>query len=287
VSVITKIFVVLATILAVLLVPLVIAYVNNTAEFRDRWLQTQQALRVAEQAAANAQADLQALQAAQNQTIANLEQDKSQLRGRIDELMSQLAQKDGELIVLRDQVASLTDQVSRLAAGNEQATQLIADLQQEVSDTREQWLNAQQQLVELNDQLQEKTTTVQTLTDRVRLLREQMTNLQDQLVEARQQQVARAEPQPAGAEQPILAPIPEQPIQGIVTKIDQVGGETFAEVNVGANDDVREDMQFIVHDAGQYVASLRITAVDLNRSVGRVTLADGEVHPNLQVLATE
>ena len=63
---------------------------------------------------------------------------------------------------------------------------------------------------------------------------------------------------------------------------------TLAEINAGSRDGVQPGWVMSIADGGKYVGNLRITTVDVNRSVGVVELEQagkGEVRTGLRVIA--
>ena len=63
----------------------------------------------------------------------------------------------------------------------------------------------------------------------------------------------------------------------------------MAEINAGSRDGVEEGWVMMVARGGNFLANLRIIAVDINRSTGVIELEDtstrGEVQPGDRVLA--
>ncbi len=283
-SIVTKIFVVLATILAVVIVPLMIAYVNNTAAIKGAMDDAQQRLEVAE-----AEADILSAEMAQTQDkVANALEAAAQAReqriNEVNDLLTQVAAKDQRIVELQSSLAARDAQITTLAAGNEQSGKIIEMLEQELGDKRDQLVKADKQNIELTDQNQELTVNLDTMNEQVRLLQEKLAGAQEQLVELEQQQESAGVARDGQAPRPVPA---VKPIRGMITDVQQVDGETFVAVNVGSNDQVAEGMQFIIHRGDQFVGSLEITNVDLNAAAGRVTLSRDQVQPNLEILASD
>ena len=75
----------------------------------------------------------------------------------------------------------------------------------------------------------------------------------------------------------VAAPFePATPIQGKVSRVAKVEGDTFVEINVGKNDGVQPNMRFLIHRGDQYLGSLVISYVDSNASSGRMSLEKGD-----------
>ncbi len=286
-SIITKIFVVLATVLAILIVPLMIAYVNNTEHFKQQWLETRGQLAAAQSAARISEAQLAQAQARFAEDIKDAEQEKAGLIDNINGLMSQIQAKDVAITDLRDQLVGVQADLKQAIDSSKQAHDIIATLEEEVKRRREQAVVAEKRLVELTDQNQELETSLQLAVENVRLLKEQLAD-SETLIDEMQEKIARGGQQQTAGD--VVGPGPVLPpgdIRGIITNVQRVGeADVFVAVNVGQNDQVAPGMNFIIHDGDQYVGSLTITKVDLNQSAGRVTLKRGTVSENQQVLAT-
>ncbi len=282
-SIVTKIFVVLVTIFAVVHVSLVIAYVNNTAAIKGALEDATQEVAAARTQARLIEAEMAATQDNVADTVAEAAQGRQQLRNEIDELTTELAGKDQQIAELKSDLATTRAQISTLAAGDEQTARIIQMLESELSQKRDALIKADKQNIELTDQNQELAVDIDTMREQVRLLQEKLAGARQQLVEMeqRQQRVVTA----AGDQ---ARPVPAiKPIRGKITNVQQVDGETFVAVNVGSNDQVAEGMMFIIHRGDDYIGSLEITNVDLNASAGRVTLARSEVEPELKVMASD
>lgn len=59
-------------------------------------------------------------------------------------------------------------------------------------------------------------------------------------------------------------------IQGQITRVEKVGGDTFVQIDVGQKHDVKQNMKFLVHRGELYVGSLVITFVDEQTAAGEI-----------------
>jgi hypothetical protein len=285
VSVLTKVFVVLATVLAVLLVPLMIAYVNNTAHFKSD-LDTANAVRsVAESRAAAAETALARVQEGQASALSALNAEKAQLLARIETIRTDLNAAQVAQINAENKLATKDAQISQLSAGYDQAQTINASQAKQIDELQTKTLKTETRFVEVSNDLQEKITTLATLTEQVRLIQEQLKDAQDQLANQQKQQVVAMVGSSATA---TAAPLPPAGvnIRGQITAVDSVGDQTFVAVNVGRQDNVAEGMHFIIHSGDQYLGSLTITKVDLNSSAGRITLKRGDIVKDLDIMAS-
>lgn len=289
-SIITKIFVVLATVLAIVNVALMVSYVNNNQHIKGQYLDALGQVAVAETAARIAEQQKKAADEVHATAMQTVEQDKAGLVDRINKLLTELQSKDVAITDLRGRLVSVQADLKQSIDSQKQAHQIITALEDEVKSRRESAITAEKRTVELTDQNQELETRLQLAIENVRLLKEQMTDAEDQIKELKTKvsQVASAPTTPGTSgisDLPtVLAPAD---IRGIITSVQQVNeNELFVAVNVGSNDLVAPGMNFIIHEGENYVGSLTITRVDLNESAGRVTLQKGEVRQNQQVLAS-
>jgi len=283
VSIVTKIFVVLTTILALVIVPLMIAYVHNTAGIKSELQDVDQRRAVAVKEAQILTAQMAETQNQVAQAVEEASQARQQRINEINDLMTQVTSKEQRIIELQNSLDQQSSQITTLAAGNEQTGKIIQMLEEELAEKRDRLVKADRQNIELTDENQELRVRVDTMNEQVRLLQEKLAGAQEQLVEMEQQR--RSGVTGDGND---VRPVPAvQPIRGMITDVRQVDGETFVAVNVGSNDQVAEGMLFIIHEGDQYVGSLKITNVDLNSSAGRVTLTRGQVRPDLEVMASD
>ncbi|MFA7236319.1 MAG: hypothetical protein WC058_05595 [Phycisphaeraceae bacterium] len=286
-SVLTKVFVVLATILAVLLVPLMIAYVNNTDHFKTDY-ETEKAMKgVAETRAQIVEASLARAQEAQATALAKVNAEKAGLDAQIQNITGKFTAEQVAKINAQNELATKNAQISQLTAGQEQAGKIIADQAKQLDELQNKFMTTEKRFVEVSNVLEEKTTTLATLTEQVRLIQEQLKDAQDELAQRQTQQIAAPGTGTPGTGSAVqAAPLPPVTIRGQITAVEAVGDQTFVAINVGRQDNVAEGMHFIIHHGDQYLGSVTITKVDLNSAAGRVTLKRGDIAKNLDVMAT-
>ncbi|NBC11053.1 MAG: hypothetical protein GVY24_04855 [Planctomycetes bacterium] len=281
-SIVTKIFVVLTTILALVIVPLMIAYVHNTAGIKGELEDVEQRRAVAVKEAQIINAQMAQTQNQVARAVEEADQARQRRLNEIDDLMTQITSKQQQITDLQNSLDQRNAQINTLVAGNEQSGKIIQMLEEELGEKRDRLVKADRQNIELTDKNQELRVKVDTMNEQVRLLQEKLAGTREQLVEIEQQRRHGV----SGDDE--TRPVPAvRPIRGMITNVREVDGETFVAVNVGSNDQVAEGMLFIIHKADQYVGSLKITNVDLNSSAGRVTLTRGSVRPDLEVMASD
>ncbi len=255
--IITKILVVFAAVLSILLAALSVAYSTNAREIRS----TYQDLRLAQQA----------LQQELNAERTDFQAQLSERESRIDALREQLADLRGEKEALeRDnsrllarvkeaetQAISIQSKVDQLAATNQTQTNLIDVMYGEVSKLRESELRSTQVEIELADRVSDIAAQLEVAREMNRALQEQLADLQEE-----GGAVASREADSFAATRPIRAQ---------VTNIRQdTSGQMLASIDAGSADRIRPGMELSVTRGNEFVGKLRVVDVDLNNAAGVV-----------------
>lgn len=279
-GVLTKVFVVLVTVLSVLLVALIVPFVANTENYKQQLDDARTAKAAAEELATLRQNELNAAQSRDSEMVTVLKSQAQNLATQINLLTQQLADSETKARSESEKLAKFEADWSRLIATNQQNTQMTKELRAELTERREKMVNQQTQMIELADRNNEMESQLEAMTRQVRRVHEQLTQLQEQNADL-EQKLAQLPPQ---WQQKILseeieaAPfVPETPIRGQITKVQQLKDELFVQVNVGNNDGVTTNMKFLVHRGNQFLGTLIITTVDAQNSAGRMLLTQGQV----------
>lgn len=285
-SVLTKVFVVLVTVLSILLVALVVPFIANTEDYRAQAAESERRANTAFADARLKQSMIEGLQSKESQVLANLNNARTNLETQLVGLNEKLAKAEAEALDAKSAKAKSEADFSRLTAAEYQHAEIQKALETELSQRRTDMTALQTQVIQLADRIKEIDSQRQALdrerkrdAEQVVLLQEENAKLQTIISklppEARNLSTGGTAPQPFE---------PEMPIQGQVTKIDKVQGETFVQINVGKNDGVEQNMKFIVHRGDQYLGSLVVTYVDTKAASGRMQLEKGQVAAGDQVL---
>jgi uncharacterized phage infection (PIP) family protein YhgE len=263
----TKVLVVIGSLLSLFLAALTIAYSSN-AETLRRAYEDEKAisaglaanLKVAESRNSVALAD--ALREAEQARA-----ERSQLQNRISELMNQLAAAQSETKaaqVGRDQAIGQNNTLTETARAN---SALIAALTDELGKLRSALAEAAKRETELAGRINELDRERTVLQQETRAMREQLTEVRRALEQAQSGGVVAG---PGATGRPFEA------LSGprIATRVKQVlpnpaGGELVV-IGEGANSGVRENMLMTIIRGGDFIANLIITRVDANEAVGRV-----------------
>ncbi len=279
-GVLTKVFIVLVAILSVLLGTLTVTFVANTENYRQQLEDALTFKAAAEQTARLRQNELSAAQSNDSERIALLKGQAENLITQLNQLTQELAESKARAQNESAKLSKFEADWSRLTAANQQHAQITKELQSELRERREQMVDQQTRSIQLADRNNELEGQLAALTRQVRRVHEKMTNLQDENTQLTSK-LAQLPPQWQTrllSEQTVAAPfVPETPIRGQVTRIEQLEGEIFVQIDVGSNDGVQSNMKFLVHRGSQFLGTLVITNADAQNSAGRIQLLQGTV----------
>jgi myosin heavy subunit len=282
VSTLTKVFVVLVTVLSVVLVALIVPFVANTQHYKSQVATAETQKSQADAAARLAMAELEAARAQESEQLILLKTKNQELTSRITTLGAELATARSAERELGNENARLQATNERLSAAASQYGSITESLQKELTDRREQMVAQQTRLIQLTDRNTDLEGQLDSLTRQVRRLREGMQQIQERSSELEgmlsrvPDEVKRtiSASTDSGTAQPFM---PESPIRGQVTRVEQLADETWVQVNVGKNDGVAPNMKFWVHRNGQFLGTLIITKVDQGDAAGRLQNLQGQV----------
>ena len=266
--ILTKVFVLFASVLSIMMAALAISYSVNadriTEDYRD-----------ARAAVDTAQADQAAQKAAHGQERAALQED---LNGLQDELASRdadtrrLEASNSELrIALRQAEAgreSISSKIAQLGVTTETQARIIDEYKTEMNRLREAELSWRNDKIGLEKSLSDLESQVIVYEQVKRALQEQIAELQAK--------ISSIESGNTGSSTAAATPtdIPGALIRGTIDDIqtDPATGDTLIRINLGSSDRIRENTRLYIHRGNNiYLGELVIFRVDLNHAVGRVS----------------
>jgi hypothetical protein len=281
-NVLTKVFVVLTTILSVVLVSLVIPFVANTEKFRDQ--RDAAKLETAAARADNAVLQLQvdATRSELNTQLDDVQKLLTAQRTLNDSLKGDVTTARGDLERTRADLVRTQADIANLTAAAAQFAKIQEDLQKELAARREETTKQAKSIIELDAANNDLNSIRATLTRQLRLAQENLAKTQQELAE--QSEILKSIPKDYIANLNKGGTVtadddgisPEVVIIGQVSDAKQVGDTTLVQLNIGTTGGVKERMKFLVHREGQYLGTLIITQVDEQNSIGRIkTLKSG------------
>lgn len=273
--VITKIFIVLVSLLAVLLVPLVVVYAYNENSYKSRFqaadLQAAaagEALKAAEARAGADQARLQTEIDALAGQVKQLQNDKATAQVTVRQLESELATSKATQTEILANIGSIRTSVD---AGQ----QLIDSLVSELRTLRADAIAIERQRVELDEALRDVTSQLEVAEQARRALAEELARLKDEHSKALTRiGEFKARYGDIGSNEVRGGIMPDVTLTAHVIRVERSSREVLAEIDAGSVDGVKKDWELTLGRGGEFMGKLRIVNVDLRRSTGVVSLED-------------
>ena len=279
-STLTKVLIVLLTVFSIFLCGIVVTYVANAENQRERADDLRRDLQSAERTEEKAVNDLAK---AKDDT----EQMRRDLEAQMNELQITLSDLQAKYDTVQRENAQLVQRVTDMGASVKQANTLQAsqmqqaqDAQEEVVALREDQTRLDKELKETNQLLMEKMAVMAQLDSKNKQLIEANQELKTRLDQyLRQYGKAAVTPQPVTPTRAIVQPaLPaaarDIALNGRVTAVDMKNA--LAEISIGAAAGVKPDMNFHVIRDQQFVCDILILDVDADTAVGTLKRIQGE-----------
>ncbi|MGV6814988.1 MAG: hypothetical protein ACWA5W_08275 [Phycisphaerales bacterium] len=266
--ILTKVFVLFAAVLSIMMAALAISYSVNadriTADYRDKAA-----------TAVTVSNDLAAVKAANGQEKAAMQDDLNALQ---DELASRdadtrrLEASNSELrIALRQAEAareSISSKIAQLGVTTETQAKIIDEYKTELGRLREAELAWRNDKIDIEKSLSDLESQVIVYEQVNRSLRERIAELQNAYANASNGNSSNTS---SSASMPteIAGPL----IRGAIDEVldDPSTGDTIVKINLGTNDRMKDNTRLYIHRGNVYLGELVIFQTDLNHAVGKVT----------------
>ena len=278
--ILTKVFVVLVSLLAVALVPLVAVQSSNQAAFRQQVADKESAVR-----AARSELDAERALRAKSENdaaiqIKDLDSERVRLQSEIAQSTTRIKSLDSEVAQQKGRLAGLEQTLAVMTETDRAKTDLTKTLSEELDkqrtlalDCERTRVSVEQRLFKSESDLRVAQESIVDLNDRVSTLTEDKTK-SDQLVRdysARGAVVATAGADPAPE---AASSVADRSLTAKILNVQRTGDLTYAEIDAGSRDGVRIGWTMTIGDGSRFIGKLRITSVDMNKSVGVVELED-------------
>lgn len=293
--ILTKILVVLVSLLVVAMVPLAAVSSTNQSVYKQQAADAQASVKKTEAEMAVANDAYNASVAALQAKVAGME---AQLRAATmerDKETQMRADKERDLERLRIESADLKGQVAAASANDTLQTKLIDAMRQDIEAARTQYLAAEKARVELQDSLARIQGDLDSESAAKRQLQEQLQKVSEEKERAMadvQRYAAlhgSASPRAGVTSDSALPVVADRSLSATVIDVKREPDATLAEINAGSRDGVKEGWVMTIADGSAFIGNLRIVQVDVNRSVGIVELEDaaarGEVKSGQRAIA--
>ena len=280
--ILTKILVVVVSLLVAALVPLAAVSSTNQSVFKKQAADAQAAMKTRDAESAVAKDAYNASLAALQAKAASLE---AQLRAATMERDKEVqirADKEREAERARLEVADLKGQLNAASANDTLQTKLIDAMRQDIESARTQYLAAEKARMELQDSLARLQGDLDSESAARRQLQEQLQRVSDEkeraLADVQRYAALHGSASPrAGATSDAGLPVvADRSLSATVIDVKREPDATLAEINAGSRDGVKEGWVMTIADGSNFVGNLRIVQVDVNRAVGVVELEDAD-----------
>lgn len=268
--ILTKVFIVFAAVLSLVLAALTMAYSVNADAIVSKYNDAQKAAgaaQAAQQAATAAAADKAAVDARQ---IHDLQILVSDLAARNASLVTDNSGLSASVQSEKNRADAVENQIGDSLETTKAQAQVIDSFRRELAALRESELQLRRMALNYEDRVNDLASQNDVLNATVRALQEQLASAQ-RAAELAMGGVSGEGGGPYEASGPV--------IRGRVTQVstDPASGQALIEVDVGSNDRVAENMQLHVGRGTDFVATLVVVRTDLQSSVARVSLTnDGQ-----------
>jgi len=275
-STLTKVLIVLLTLSSIFLCGIVVTYVANAENYREKYnnqmTQYQAAVKMEE-------SQRKELNEFKNQT----DDEKLRLNEKIAALDREKGELDTKLTEAERQVAALIEEAGKWKAitrdftdTNEKQRQLLEDTLAKLKTIEAEQIKSDKNLNETTAALIEKMKIIETLEEQSKQLSEEKTALQnelDKLLQRTGKTVAPPVPvTPTKEKAQVAPPTVDISLNGLITAVDLEN--SLAEISIGAASGVKQNMTFHVTRADKFICDIVILDVEPEKAIGTLELMD-------------
>ena len=266
--ILTKVFVVLASLLSVVLASLTVSYAANANSIVEE-------MGDAKAAAASAQAQLtlnsesgSRRNAQLQQDVARLRQENATLEARVREADAQISQLTIDLEKAGAGRDALEGRIAQLGVSVETQASIIDEYRAEVTRLRDEELRWRSEKRGFESRRSDLESQNLVLEQRARALNEQLAEAKGQINQALSGGVASSSGAALGGRE-ILGPMVRGTVQEVTT--EAATGDTLVRISLGTNDRVTTNSKlYLNRDGLTYLGDLVVVRADLNTAVGRI-----------------
>ena len=276
----TKLFIVLVSLLAVMIVPLVAVNAVNEESFRSAWQNAEQAKDAAMEELAAEQRIRMAEASRASLEAKEMEMRQTQLQQTNDERVAEVRRLEGQLTDARAGQEDIRARIGMMAETYKAQQNLSETLVAELRSLRTRAVNAERQSVELEEELGIVRSQLEVAEAARRALQEEVMQLNDEKDESLDtiaRYVAYIGELPsarAGATGSSRLPADRNLHATIINVRRSKDAPAIAEINAGERDGVQVGWVMTIADGSKFLGNLRINRVDVNRATGVIELED-------------
>ena len=274
-SALTKILIVLLTISSIFLCGIVVTYVANVDNYRQKYND----LKADKDSLSKKVKDL-TKQVNEKLKEKRLLEDKlsseiASLKAKVRELQVNLRNVERERAGMVQKVNSWASIVEDFSQTNDKQGQLLKNTLEELNKVQAGQIRGQKELKETTTSLIEKMAIIETLEAEKRRLLEERSELQsrlDQLLRPFGKVAAAPVPvtPPKDIAKPAVGPIKDIALKGLIANVDL--RNSMASISIGEADGVKEGMKFYVTRGDEFLCEILIIDVEAEEAVGVLEL---------------
>lgn len=274
--VLTKVLVVFAAVMSLLLSALSVAYVANTSRLREAFEGAQTDVRLAN---AELAAAAQSFGEARAQLAADIEgrdAEIARLRGELGELDLSNERLRRELAKAALEVEAVNGQIVQLSVLGQTLAQTNENYRTEVRVLRDESVASSRRQLQLEETIANLEGDRQVLEAARRALEEQLVDASEELERLREGGSVVANAGGVSGQPVRIAELVTGEVLGV--RSEGATGSTFVTIDLGRSDNIRENVELTISRGSQFVATMVVREVDSQQAVGIVTLPrDAEV----------
>lgn len=276
--ILTKVFVVLVSLLAIALVPLAAVQASNQSvlrqQIKDKDVQV---------SAARSELDTErALRAkAENDTalqIKDLDAEKNRLQSDLAQNGLRVRSLEADISQSKIRLASLEQTIAVTMDVDRAKTELTKTLSEELDKQRTMLTDCERIRIDVEQKLGKTDSDLRVAQEALGDLKEQIASLSnekvksDQVVQSFTAKFGTADAD-SGSAIPAAA-IPDRNVAASIVNVRRTDNQVYAEIDAGSRDGVKVGWTMTIGDGSRFIGKLKITSVDVNKSVGTVELED-------------
>lgn len=276
--ILTKVFVVLVSLLAIALVPLAAVQASNQSvlrqQIKDKDVQV---------SAARSELDTErALRAkAENDTalqIKDLDAEKNRLQSDLAQNGLRVRSLEADIAQSKVRLASLEQTIAVTMDVDRAKTELTKTLSGELDKQRTMLTDCEGIRIAIEQKLGKTDSDLRVAQEALGDLKEQIASLSSEKVKSDQVvQSFTAKFGPSDSDSgssTAAAPIPDRNVSASIVNVRRTDNQVYAEIDAGSRDGVKLGWTMTIGDGSRFIGKLKITSVDVNKSVGTVELED-------------
>ncbi len=271
----TKVLIVLLTISSIFLCGIVVTYVANADNYRQKYDNLQKDRDALNEAKDSLTRQLNEKIQQKDDIEKSLNNDIASLKTKANELQTTLSNVEREKAELLERVNSWASITKDFSATTEKQTQTLNAALEEVKQLKAEQIKLNQELEQISAALLEKRAIIETVAAEKKRLTEEKAD-----IETRLDKLLRAGGRVAAVSSPVTpergAARPASPIGepiGLKCLVSQIDAKnSLATISIGSADGVREGMRFHVTRGDEFICDILIVNVDTEKAVGVLEL---------------